>query len=68
MASIIPLQRVGRKQDIADCCIFLSSDAASYITGVKICVDGGIDLTAPNFPFMTSQVVQNYPLFGKSKL
>ena len=29
----IPLKRLGRKSDIAECAMFLASDAASYITG-----------------------------------
>ena len=37
----IPLQRWGTKKEIADCCIFLCSDAASYITGEMVVVDGG---------------------------
>lgn len=31
-------------------------------------VDGGLELTAANFPFMTEKIVKNYPNFGKSKL
>lgn len=66
--SIIPMQRVGRKDDISKACIFLGSSAASYITGTTIVVDGGMELTAANFPFMTASIVKGYPSFGKSKL
>ncbi len=38
----IPLKRVGEPQDIADAVLFLASDAASYITGQVISVDGGM--------------------------
>lgn len=38
----IPLQRAGRPQDIAEAVAFLASDAASYITGQTIIVDGGL--------------------------
>ena len=37
----IPLGRLGRAEDIADACVFLASDASSYITGDTIRVMGG---------------------------
>ncbi len=37
----IPLQRFGRIKDIENAAIFLCSDAASYINGVTLIVDGG---------------------------
>ncbi|HEY0430120.1 MAG TPA: SDR family oxidoreductase [Pyrinomonadaceae bacterium] len=37
----IPLQRFGRIKDIENAAIFLCSDAASYINGVTLVVDGG---------------------------
>jgi len=37
-----PLGRIGYPQDVAGAIIFLCSDAASFITGVELCVDGGI--------------------------
>jgi len=42
----IPLRRLGTTKDIADTCIFLVSDAASYISGTVIVVDGGSWLTS----------------------
>lgn len=38
----IPFGRLGASSDIAGICIFLSSRAASYITGADIPVDGGM--------------------------
>ena len=38
----IPLRRVGEPRDIADVVSFLCSDAARYVTGQTIFVDGGI--------------------------
>jgi NAD(P)-dependent dehydrogenase (short-subunit alcohol dehydrogenase family) len=37
----IPLGRVGEPEDIAQCALFLASDAASFISGAHIVVDGG---------------------------
>jgi 2,4-dienoyl-CoA reductase [(3E)-enoyl-CoA-producing], peroxisomal len=37
----IPLQRLGTVWDIADCTVFVFSEAASYITGTVFVVDGG---------------------------
>jgi NAD(P)-dependent dehydrogenase (short-subunit alcohol dehydrogenase family) len=38
----IPLRRLGREEDNADACAFLLSDAASFINGEILHVDGGI--------------------------
>ncbi|MET0401290.1 MAG: SDR family oxidoreductase [Cystobacter sp.] len=44
LTQILPLQRFGTKQDIAQLALFLSSDAASYITGSLMVCDGGQSL------------------------
>ena len=41
VASSVPLGRMGIPQDIANAALFLVSDAASYVTGVILPVDGG---------------------------
>ena len=38
----VPLARLGRPEDIAGLCIFLSSAAGAYLTGTVIPLDGGI--------------------------
>jgi len=39
-----PLQRLGTKDEVADLAMFLVSDAAAYITGAVMPVDGGLSL------------------------
>ena len=68
MKGIIPAQRFGKKVDIANACLFVASEGASYITGDTILVDGGVTLTASNMSFLSAEVVKNYPNWGKSKL
>jgi len=42
--SKVPLKRWGKPEDIAYGAIYLLSDAASYLTGIDICIDGGCTL------------------------
>jgi 3-oxoacyl-[acyl-carrier protein] reductase len=42
LAKAVPLQRLGRPEDVAACVSFLFSDRASYITGQVIAVNGGM--------------------------
>jgi 3-oxoacyl-[acyl-carrier protein] reductase len=41
-AGFIPLGRVGQPEDVAGVAVFLASDAARYLTGQVIVVDGGL--------------------------
>ncbi|MEU2774841.1 SDR family NAD(P)-dependent oxidoreductase [Streptomyces sp. NPDC007162] len=40
----IPMRHTGRPEDIAEAAAFLASEAAGYITGVVLDVDGGISI------------------------
>jgi 3-oxoacyl-[acyl-carrier protein] reductase len=42
MQAAIPLNRFGTPEDVAQVCLFLASEEASYITGQTIVVDGGM--------------------------
>jgi NAD(P)-dependent dehydrogenase (short-subunit alcohol dehydrogenase family) len=41
MAKSMPLGRLGEPEDIASAAVFLASDAASWITGATLVIDGG---------------------------
>jgi len=45
----IPLGRFGTKDELADLALFLSSDAAAYITGAVFVCDGGTSLSRTDF-------------------
>ena len=44
-AQMIPLRRIGRPEEAAEAAVWLCSDAASYVTGHSMIVDG--ELTSP---------------------
>lgn len=46
IAKHLPMRRIGEPADIAHATVFLASDAASWITGQTIVVDGGATLGA----------------------
>jgi NAD(P)-dependent dehydrogenase (short-subunit alcohol dehydrogenase family) len=47
LAKRLPLKRLGEPEDIAGAAVFLCSDAAAWITGVTVPIDGGF-LVAPS--------------------
>ena len=41
VAAVVPMGRIGRREEVAHASLFLASDDASYITGTELVVDGG---------------------------
>jgi len=54
----IPLRRVGKPEDIGEAVNWLASDAASYITGISLKVDGGLIL--PGMPEKEDETTKYY--------
>ena len=42
MMPTIPMQRLGKPEDVARAVAFLASDEAAYVTGQVLAVDGGM--------------------------
>ena len=42
LLAAIPLGRLGSPAEIAQAAVFLASDESSFVTGIDLCVDGGV--------------------------
>jgi NAD(P)-dependent dehydrogenase (short-subunit alcohol dehydrogenase family) len=50
VAKTVPLGRMGRPEDVAQACMFLASDQASFINGANLVIHGGGDDPPPAEP------------------
>jgi len=41
---VTPIGRLGEPHEIGDACVFLASDASTYVTGITLPVDGGMSM------------------------
>ena len=65
----IPLDRVGRPEDVAAAAAFLASDDAAYLTGISIPVDGGLTMgwfRPAQSAAAASSATRNDPAIGSS--
>jgi peroxisomal 2,4-dienoyl-CoA reductase len=58
ISELVPLQSLGTRDNISHTVIFLISDAASYITGQTLVVDGGHLATVPNYMVLSNKVTK----------
>jgi NAD(P)-dependent dehydrogenase (short-subunit alcohol dehydrogenase family) len=42
LAAKVPMERLGQPSEVARAAVFLASDDSSFITGIDLCVDGGM--------------------------
>jgi NAD(P)-dependent dehydrogenase (short-subunit alcohol dehydrogenase family) len=50
LANGVPMKRLAATDEVAQCILFLASDAASYVTGTNFSVDGGENATGGPYP------------------
>jgi NAD(P)-dependent dehydrogenase (short-subunit alcohol dehydrogenase family) len=64
IAKLIPLKRRATRDEIADFVVFLASDAASYITGSILPIDGGLTecIEVDAWPWKTDPAIYDRPL------
>lgn len=65
VASKIPLKRMGSESEISALMCFLLSDAASFITGTNVRIDGGASIGTPFFPLMDHQNSKPFEAFHR---
>jgi citronellol/citronellal dehydrogenase len=61
---LVPLQRLGTESEVSALITFLLSDAAAFITGTTIRVDGGVPNVRPHWPARKGQSTPPYDGFN----
>lgn len=64
-ASMIPMQRLGTINDVANVCLFMCLPEASYITGTTIVVDGGQWLSSSGYALFSPQIKEAWAQKGQ---
>ncbi len=64
MTSKVPLQRFGNEAEVSAAIVFLLSDAAAYVTGACLRVDGGVPNARPTWPLPKHQRSKAFEGFG----
>ena len=44
LMTLVPYKRIGEAEDIGHAAVWLASDAADYVTGISLYIDGGMTL------------------------
>lgn len=68
MSDLVPIGRLGQPKDIANTALYLASDIASYVSGTIVLVDGGANLTCPNFPIHNPEFVNMWQAPRRAKM
>ena len=64
----VPLQRHGTESEVSAAVVFLLSEAASFITGTAIRIDGGVPNARPTWPLKphhNSTPYNGFPLYQR---
>lgn len=68
MAQHVPLQRMGTESEVSSTMVYLLSEAAKFMTGVTIRIDGAASLGTRIFPLPTAKNNEPYDGFHRSFL
>ena len=68
MSQHVPLQRMGTESEVSSAIVYLLSEAAKFISGVTIRIDGGASLGTRIFPLSTAKNNEPYDGFHRSFL
>lgn len=66
----VPLQRFGTEAEVSAAIVFLLSEAASFITGTTLRIDGGVLNARPTWPLQPhrrSKAYNGFPLYAPPK-